>query len=147
MKSMLAPVKRSSRSKRTVTTPVTVVLTINDNSKVGKVCGKGPRINDALLSAWWEKPMVASYLFDPARNDGKTKMRTNRTPEQKTEDARLLKIINRAVGKRYVDEILVLKGASNMGGGAITKLPFSSVLGCIELEQREKEEKAKKKES
>jgi len=44
-----------------------------------------------------------------------------------------------------VSEILILAGTRRMGGGAITKLPFSSVLGCVELEKKKQEADAKKK--
>ncbi len=147
MKSVLAPVKPKKSSKRPVSTPVTVVLTIEDNSKVGRVCGLGPRISDALLQAWWTKPIERSYLYDASKNKGKTVLSEYRTPEQKIEDDRLLAIINDAIGDptARVSEILILAGTRRMGGGAITKLPFSSVLGCVELEQKKKEESAKKK--
>ncbi len=147
MKSVLAPVKPKKNSKRPVSTPVTVVLTIEDNSKVGKVCGLGPRISDALLQAWYTKPIERSYLYDARKNKGKTVKSDYRTPEQRTEDVRLLAAVNKAVGdpKAKVSEILILAGTRRMGGGAITKLPFSSVLGCVELEQKKKAEDAKKK--
>ncbi len=147
MKSVLAPVKPKKTSKRPVSTPVTVVLTIEDNSKVGRVCGLGPRISDALLQAWWTKPIERSYLYDSSKNKGKTVKSDYRTPEQQVEDERLLKIVNAAVGDpdARVSEILILAGTRRMGGGAITKLPFSSVLGCVELEKKKQEADAKKK--
>ncbi len=147
MRSVMAPVKPRKSSKRPVQTPVTVVLTIEDNSKVGKVCGRGPRISDALLQAWWTKPLERSYLFGGnSKKKKKAVKNARRTPEQKAEDQRLLKVINKAVGDRKakVSEILVLAGTRRTGGGTMSKLPFSSVLGCIELEQKKKENKKKK---
>ncbi len=142
MRSVIAPVKRKAKSRRVHNTPVTVVLTVRDNSKVGKICNKGPRISDALLRAWYKKPMVASYLYNRDAR-GKTKVNYRRTPAQKKEDARLISVVNRALGIKEVVGILVLKGSMSMGGGAVTKLPFSSVNGCDELQEEKKKKKKK----
>jgi hypothetical protein len=144
MRSVFAPVKRSKKSRRSKNTPVTVVLTVREKSKVGKVCNKGPRISDALLRAWFKKPMTADYLYDRDRR-GKTKFDYRRTPTQRKEDKRLIGLVNRALGTNDVTGILVIKGSVSMGGGAVTKLPFSSLNGCDELQEEEKKKKEKKK--
>ncbi|MBT6096297.1 MAG: hypothetical protein HOH04_15535 [Rhodospirillaceae bacterium] len=142
MRSMIAPVKRKAKSRRVHNTPVTVILSVRDNSKVGKVCNKGPRISDALVRAWHKKPMVANYLYNRDTR-GNTKIDYRRTPAQKAEDKRLINIVNRALGINEVVGILVLKGSMSMGGGAVTKLPFSSVNGCDELQEEKKKKKKK----
>ena len=144
MRSVIAPVKRSAKSRRVHNTSVTVVLTVRDTFKVGKVCGKGPRISDALLQAWYKKPMTIDYLYDRDRR-GKTKFDYRRTPQQRKEDKRLIGLVNRALGKNEVVGILVIKGSVSMGGGAVTKLPFSNLNGCDELQEQEKQKKKKKK--
>lgn len=141
MRSVMAPVRPAPSSRGFVQTPVTVVLTVKDNAKVAQVCGLGPRITDALMREWWGHPMPLDYLYDPGKSDNKMLMNYYRTPEQKAEDARLIAVINEALGEDQVSEVLVIKGALNMGGGAISKLPFSSALGCSELEQAREKKK------
>lgn len=142
MRSMIAPVKRSAKSSRIYNTTVTVVLTVRDNSKVGAVCNRGPRISDALLRAWYKQPMTIDYLYDRGSR-GNTKIDYRRTPAQVKEDKRLIDTVNIALGTRDVSGILVLKGALKMGGGTVTKLPFSSVNGCDELQEQEEQKKPK----
>lgn len=134
LRSFLAPVRRSAKSRATSNVPVTVILTISKKKNVGKVCNNGPRINDALLQQWYRRPIPKSYLYDRKAKKG-TNMGYKRTPAQKAEDKRLITAVNKALGQKHVTRIMVVKGAIKMGGGAITKLPFSSVNGCDELEQ------------
>lgn len=133
MRSMLAPVRRNAKSRSAVNIPVTPVLTIVSKDKVGYVCSLGPRISDALLRAWYAQPMVISYIFDADKTKEKV-YRISKTTEQKAEDSRLIAAINKSLGDALVSDILVIKGIRQMGGGAISKLPFASVLGCAELE-------------
>lgn len=144
MQSVLAPVKRSAKSKQTSQIPVTAILTVGDKAKVGFVCKLGPRIKDSLLQEWYREPLTLDYLFDPDKSDQKI-YRTERTPEQQADDARMIKAINEVLGGQYVTEIMILRGTRKMGGGAISKLPFASVLGCAELDQSEKKEGGEKK--
>ena len=140
MRSMIAPVKRSARSRATQNASVTVVLTVKDNSKIGQNCTKGRRISDALMQAWYRQPMTADYLYDRDAR-GSTKFDYRRTPEQQAEDRRLMAIVNQALGGTEISGILVIKGSVSMGGGAVTKLPFSSLNGCDEL-QEDKQKKS-----
>lgn len=134
MRAMLAPVKRKASSLSTSKIPVTPVLTVIEKDKVGHVCKLGPRITDALLQAWYTKPMTLQYLFDPNKTTERI-YKIEKSPYQQAEDERLIKAINQSLGDNLVTEILMLKGARAMGGGAVSKLPFASVLGCAELEQ------------
>jgi hypothetical protein len=134
LRSMMAPVQKSAKSKRPKDSPVTVIMTVADGKRVGKVCNKAPRINDALVGAWYKKPILKSYLYDRKKHKGKTNINYKRTKAQKKEDVRLLKIINKAIGRKEITQIMVVNGVIRMGGGAVTKLPFSSKNGCDELE-------------
>ncbi len=88
--------------------------------------------------------MTLDYLFDPDKSDQKV-YRTERTPEQQADDARLIAVVNGELNGDYVSEIMVLRGTRKMGGGAISKLPFASVLGCAELDAGEKKDGGEKK--
>lgn len=145
MRPMLAPVKRRASSKSFSNIPVTPVLTVVSKDRVGHVCKLGPRISDALLTAWYTQPMTLGYIFDPDKSKERV-YRISKTPEQKSEDQRLIATINEALEVELISDILVIKGARQMGGGAISKLPFASLLGCAELEgsvDKPEEEKAK----
>jgi len=133
MRPMMAPVSKKG-SKRTSNLAITVVLTVRSKKKVGPVCSYGPRISDALLRAWDRRPLLLSYLFDRSKNKGQTNVKYRRNATQKKEDQRLVRYVNKALGSKDVTGIIVLKGALSMGSGAITKLPFSNVNGCDELE-------------
>ncbi|MEX0694868.1 MAG: hypothetical protein WD075_10515 [Rhodospirillales bacterium] len=134
MRSMLAPVRRNKNTRSSVSIPVTPVLTVVTKDMVGHVCKLGPRISDALLQSWHAEPMTLGYIFDPDKSAEKA-YRIAKTEEQKAEDSRLIAAVNNALGDALVSDILVIKGTRQMGGGAISKLPFASVLGCTELEK------------
>jgi len=134
LRSMMAPVALSPNSKQTTNSPVTVIMTVVDSRNVGKICNKAPRINDALMGAWYQTPIRRDYLYDRKDHKGDTNVNYRRTKAQQAEDARLLKVINEAIGGNEIIQILVVGGIIKMGGGAVTKLPFSSVNGCDELE-------------
>jgi len=134
LRSMMAPIKKSAKSKRVTTSPVTVIMTVSDSKRVGAVCNNSPRINDALMGAWYKNPILQDYLYVRKDHKGKTNVNYRRTKAQKAEDKRLLKVINKAIGSSDVTQILIVGGIMRMGGGAVTKLPFSSVNGCDELE-------------
>jgi len=143
MRSMLAPVRRNAKSRTTAKIPVTPVLTVATKDKVGYVCTLGPRISDALLRAWYAAPMTLDYIYDPDKTKEKV-YRISKTTAQKAEDARLIATINKALGDALITDILIIKGTRQMGGGAISKLPFASVLGCAELENTAPAEEPKK---
>lgn len=140
MRSLLAPVRRSAKSRSTVNIPVTPVLTVVSKDLVGHVCRLGPRITDALLRSWHARPMSVSDMFDPTKG-GERVYRISKTDRQKALDARLIAEINKALEQALVSDILVIKGVQQMGGGGISKLPFASLLGCAELEESEPEPK------
>jgi len=143
MRSMMAPARRSAKSRRATQTAVTVILAVKDNKKVGKICNLAPKINDSLMRAWYKKPIPPGYLYDREKRKGKTKVNYRRTPAQRAEDNRLIKVINKAIGANEVHSILVIQGTMRGAGGGLARLPFSSVNGCDELEKSEKKKKRK----
>lgn len=132
LRAIMAPVK-SPKSKRSVNTTVTVILTLRDNKQVGEICQKGPKLKDALMRTWYQRAIDPAYLYDRSKNQGRTNLEYTRTSAQAKEDKRLVAAINRAVGKNKVLNIVVVKGRYKSGGGSVTKLPFSSKNGCDEL--------------
>ncbi len=119
--SFMAPVLLPGR-KRTVHTAITVILKIDDEKKVGAVCRVTPRIRDAMMQTLYETPIPS--------HDG-------RTVDLEGVDQQLLMAVNHALDQDLVSEVFVMKGAVDMGSGAITLLPFSSS-GCKELKGKKK---------
>ncbi len=145
MRPILAPVKRRASSKSVSSIPVTPVLTVISKDQVGHVCKLGPRVSDALIIAWYSQPMTLGYIFDPGSNEPVSRM--PKSPEEKSEDQRLIAAINEALEFELISDILVIKGAlKKMGDGTISKLQFASLIVCAELEgsvDAPEEEKAK----
>lgn len=143
MRPIMAPIRRTQKSK-TRQAPVTVVLTLSENAQVRNVCDLSPRINNALLRAWFSKPVELSYLFQPEKENKSQNARTraNKTSAQQEEDARLIKAINTALGADHVSEILVFLGTRRQVEGSISRLPFSR--NCAELERAEEPPAEKK---
>lgn len=132
LRAVMVPV-RYGKSKRPKNAMVTVIFKIRDNSRVGAFCRLGPKLKDALLSAWYKKPLRDTYLFDRDKHNGKTQINYKRTPSQSKEDKRLIRIINKAVGARDVSRIMVVKGAYKMNSSGLSRLPFSRKNGCDEM--------------
>lgn len=144
LQAMLAPIKRSTKSLSTVKSPVTLIVTLKTFDDIHPFCKLTPRVNDALVVEWSQHPLTLSYLFDPGKITAKI-FRLEKTDEQKTIDARLIHAMNRAVTDAPVVDVLVIKGARSLGGGAISKLPFSSITGCIEVVREEKKKGTEEK--
>ncbi|PIQ96505.1 MAG: hypothetical protein COV67_09170 [Nitrospinae bacterium CG11_big_fil_rev_8_21_14_0_20_56_8] len=144
LQAMLAPIRRSAKSLSTVKSPVTLIVTLKSFDDVHPFCKLTPRVNDALVVEWSRHPLTLSYLFDPEKITARI-FRLDKTEEQRTIDARLIRVMNKAVTDKPIVDVLVIKGARGLGGGAISKLPFSSITGCIEVvredKKKEKEEK------
>lgn len=134
LRSVLAWVKRSAHSSATARVPVTIILTLKSFEDVPRVCKLSPRLNDALVLSWSREPLTLGYLFRPERISEKI-YQLDKTPWQHAVDSRLLKAINAVVEGEPVSEILVIMGARTLGGGVMSRLPFSSVLGCAEVEE------------
>lgn len=132
---IMAPIKTTRGKVRNG--PVTVVLALNDNSLAGKVCRNAPRVNHALLTAWYKKPVEWSFLYKaPKEGEGATKIRFDRTPEEKQEEQRLIDAVNGMLDGAPVTHLVAFLGAKPGAKGGLSRLPFSS--RCTELESQEK---------
>lgn len=138
---MMAPIKRRANSLATVKSPVTMIITLKSSEEIYPFCKLTPRITDALIVDWSEHPLTLSYLFVPEKITARI-YKLEKTDEQISVDERLVSEINKVVMNEPVVDILVIKGARSLGGGAISKLPFSSISGCVEV-VRDEEKKAK----
>jgi hypothetical protein len=135
---MMVPIKRSQKSLSTVRAPITIVFSIRSNAELAQFCKLTPRVQDALIVSFSQSPVTLEYLFDPSKVSAKT-FRLDKTAKQKDLDARLITAINRAVKSELVADILVIKGARELGGGGTaSRLPFTSALGCVEVQEEEK---------
>lgn len=132
LRSVMAWVRRSPHNLATARVPVTIILTLKSYKDVPRVCKLSPRLNDALVVSWSQHPLTLGYLFRPERVSEKL-FRIDKTPEQNAVDSRLVTAINDVVEGQPVSEILVIMGARSLGGGVMSRLPFSSVLGCVEV--------------
>lgn len=135
---MMVPVKRSEKSLSTVRAPITIVFSMRSIEELAQFCKLTPRVQDALIVSFSQTPVTLDYFFDPSKVSAKT-FRLDKTAKQKELDKRLIIAINRAVKSELVADILVIKGARELGGGGTaSRLPFTSALGCIEVQEEEK---------
>lgn len=139
---MLAPVKRNQTNLSTVKVPITIIVSLNSSEELGYFCKLTPRVQDALVVSFSEAPLTLSYLFDPSKLTSKA-YRLDKTEEQKLVNKRLILAMNKSVENNLVVDVLVIKGAKSLGGGVSSRLPFSSILGCTEVEKEEKEKEKK----
>ena len=128
-----APFQKQPGDRATASTPVTVFLKIDDRKAYPEICGLTPRIQSAMLQDMSAKPALLRYLTDPKALEKDETLAENRTPEQQQVDARLLQIVNGAIGKPAASAILVLKGARAPGDSA-SKVPFVAA-ACSEFEE------------
>lgn len=135
---MMASIRRDSNSLSTVQIPVTIVLSLKSRDQLGPFCRLTPRVRDALILGFSRESLTLDYLFDPKKLTARS-YRLVKTEKQKMVSERLITAINKTVGDAPVVDILLIKGAMRLGsGGTTTRLPFSSVLGCVEVEEEEK---------
>ena len=78
------------------------------------------------------KPVLLRYLTDPKALEQDEKLAEKRNAEQQQIDARLLQIVNGAIGKPAATGILILRGARASGEKA-SKVPFAAA-SCTELD-------------
>ena len=110
-------------------TPITIYLKVANPEQVGAVCKNAPRIADAIMQELFAKPI-------PVKD---RRVVLDGLPE------RLLKPVNKALGKRMVSQIEILFGAQSMGSGVVSNLPFGSAGGCTGVKDMlDRVEKAKK---
>ncbi len=127
LESFMAPALYPGRS-RPGSFPVTVILNVPEEDKVGAICRVTPRIRDAIMMSLFTKPI-------PIRR-GKAEMDGT--------SVQLLDAINKSLGSNMVSKVIIMAGVRSMGKGAVMNLPFSSS-GCAEVKKMEAEKKKKEK--
>ncbi len=127
LESFMAPVLYPGR-QRSSSAPVTIILNVPNEGKVGAICRVTPRIRDAIMTSLFEKPI-------PVKR-GKAELGGT--------SVQLLEAINKSLGSDMVSKVVLMIGARSMGKGAVMNLPFSSY-GCAEVKKKESEKKKKEK--
>lgn len=109
--------------------PITFFLEAKKPANTEAICKHMPRIRDAVLRVVYRKPIPVA----------------KRRLVLKGLDQRILRPINTAVGKRYVNRIFVTKGAVPLGAGKIKKRPLAVIDGCVNIlrSSREREQAAR----
>lgn len=109
--------------------PITFYLEATEPEKAEAICKHMPRVRDAVLLAVSRQPIPVK----------------NRRLILKGLDQRMLKPINRAVGKPLVKRVFVAKGVVQMGTGKIKYRPFAVIDGCVNVlrSEREREQAAR----
>ena len=102
--------------------PVTVFLEAFDKEKIGLICQYQPRIMDAIMMQLYRSPLKV----------------TDGTLDLTGVAGRLITPINRALGRRLVKSVYVVRGVKAMSRGAVSRLPFnaSGCKGVKDLEKR-----------
>jgi len=122
LKSFMAPAYMVGK-RRMHQRPITVVMEIPSYNRVHDICRQAPRIQAKLTETLYAYPVPIGK--DKTIDDDS--LRKNLAP-------RLVRAANRAIqSKNAITDIFVIDGAKSLGGGTISRLPFSSVLGCKEL--------------
>ncbi len=119
---LMAPVDFGKRGRRSI--PLTVLLTITDNEKIGLVCNKAARVNNALLSVWFKKPISHKHLRTDKDDLYKRSVNAKPAPGQREEMGRLIKALNKAFKNVTVKDVRVYKGMREANQGSVGKLPF-----------------------
>ncbi len=108
--------------------PVTVYLEASNKKYVGNICNFVPRLLDAIYKVLTRNPV-------PVR---RSRLVLKNVPQQ------LLFSMNQAVGNRefgnsQIKKVFIVAGATKMGGGSITRLPFARINGCRSIRRAEAE--------
>ena len=121
---IVAPINLGKRGVRNG--PVTVLVTVAENEQIGRLCDDWARINNALLAAWFKKPVDLAYLRTDEDDLVGERLSRYNTKEHKAESQRLISMLNRSLRQVEVTEIRVYKGSRRGGAqGSLGKLPFS----------------------
>lgn len=119
---LIVPIDLGKRGVRNG--PVTVLVTVAETDQVGRICQNWPRVNNALLSAWFAKPVDVSYLRTDKDDHLHARISRHDNPKSDAEDARLIGLLNKALNNVDVQEIRVYNGVRAVNQGSMGKLPF-----------------------
>lgn len=101
-------------------TPLTVILEAKDKKAATDACKQSIYIRDALLESLYGKPLV--------RRAGKVDVDGGK--------AQVIDVANRILGSKGISNAYLVDASQSMGGGGIARLPFTSVLGCKDLDSK-----------
>lgn len=107
--------------KLPVTTPITVFLEVPSFDDVHRVCRRSVRIRDGMLQSLHGDPVVRHKNGDHNLVEVGTRMKA---------------VTNRVLRTKLVVNAVVISGTKSLRGGTVSKLPFSSVLGCGQIKKR-----------
>jgi hypothetical protein len=132
LRSIMAPVVHKKNGRRAGTAPITVVLETIDKDNIIFICRNAPRVIDGMLQILYKNPikMNSKRQFDFV---GLNKSVLNKT--------------NKVLRKKVITRVFLFSASRQIGdtGGVVSKLPFSSVLGCRAAKTEEEANKAKAK--
>jgi len=109
--------------------PMTLFLEAVKRNRVENICKRMPKVRDALLRVLSRDPIPLK----------KRKMLV------KGAEKKLLKPLNKAVGKKYIKRVFITPGAVKMGAGKIPSQRFAVIDGCHNIlrSELEKQQAAK----
>jgi len=109
--------------------PMTLFLQAVKKDRVENICKRMPKVRDALLRVLSRDPIPLK----------KRKMLV------KGAEKKLLKPLNKAVGRKYIKRVFITPGAVKMGAGKIPSQRFAVIDGCHNIlrSELEKQQAAK----
>lgn len=116
LRSMMAPAVGPAGTPESA--PVTLFLQARKPATPHDLCRMSPRIVDALLRTLHVNPIPIGH---------------NRAIDPSDIEPLLTEAANQALGRRQVASVSVVEGARNLGRGAASRLPFTTVLGCSDV--------------
>jgi hypothetical protein len=120
MSPMMIPVGNQSA-------PMTFFLEAVKPDRVEEICEHMPRVRDAVLRVFSRSPIPVSK---------------RRKIILKGVERKILKPINKAIGKREVTKIFTKVGVVNFGTAKIKKRPFAIIGNCVDILRSEQEREA-----
>lgn len=116
LRSMMAPAVSPTGILESA--PVTLLLQARRPATPHDLCRMSPRIVDALVRTLYVNPIPIGR---------------NREMDPSHIEPLLTEAANQALGRHQVASVSVVEGARNLGRGAGSRLPFTTVLGCSEV--------------
>lgn len=125
MLSMMVPVVDPA-GKAAGNTPLTIILEAAERKGALDACKQSIYLRDAMLESLYKDPL-----------------RKKPTGEVDTEGGRqrVVDVANRLLGGKVISNAYLVDASRSMGGGAGARLPFTSVLGCKDLDGKGKKSK------
>ena len=117
---MMVPVGKQSA-------PMTFFLEAVKPDRVEEICEHMPRVRDAVLRVFSRSPIPVSK---------------RRKIILKGVERKILKPINKAIGKREVTKIFTKVGVVNFATAKIKKRPFAIIGNCVDILRSEQEREA-----